>query len=412
MSSSGAVFAFISFSDPIWCAILFAGATVGHCALMVTSHNWWYGQAFPRKTGDVIHLLHFLLVCLGPVLFWCLAGWDLAALFAWHSDTAWWQFVLAGYVALCWVVGFAVFPAITLVRLLREQPRVVVESKSEIFDVVKHLGERPFGATKERILGVLPLNEIFQVEFAERTLCLPRVPAAWDGLTILQLSDIHLCGTPDKAFFRAVLDRCNDPVPDILAVTGDVADTLQHSKWIVPLLGRLHWKVAAFAILGNHDFWHDAPYIRRRLGRLRMTVLANTWKQIDVRGQPLVAIGNEYPWNRPQVDLTGCPTEPFRLCLSHTPDNIAWARRANIDLMLSGHVHGGQIRFPIFGSMLVPSKYGRRYDCGAFDEKPTFLYVSRGLSGEHPIRYLCKPEVTRFVLRAEAHSEPRPLGIA
>ena len=73
--------------------------------------------------------------------------------------------------------------------------------------------------------------------------------------------------------------------------------------------------------------------------------------------------------------------------------------------MLSGHVHGGQIRFPIFGSMLVPSKYGRRYDCGAFDEKPTFLYVGRGLSGEHPIRYLCKPEVTRIVLRSPRTAE-------
>jgi predicted MPP superfamily phosphohydrolase len=402
MSNCAAPFAFTSFSDPVWCAILFAAATVGHCALMVASHNWWYGQAYPRKVGDVIHLFHFLLVCLGPVVFWRLAGWDLTALFAWSSETHWWQFVLAGYVALCWITAFALFPANTLARLLRPPPRALIESKSDIFDVAKHLGEQPVGSTKKRRLALLPYNEIFRVEFAERTLCLPRVPPEWDGLTILQLSDIHLCGSPDKAFFRAVMDRCNQPEPDILAVTGDVADTLHHTRWIVPLLGRLRWKLAAFAILGNHDFWHEPPYIRRRLGRLRMTVLANTWKQIDVRGHPLVMIGNEYPWNRPQVDLTSCPTEPFRLCLSHTPDNIAWARRAKIDLMLSGHVHGGQIRFPVFGSMLVPSKYGRRYDCGAFDEKPTLLYVSRGLSGEHPIRYLCKPEVTRFVLRSVA----------
>ena len=56
--------------------------------------------------------------------------------------------------------------------------------------------------------------------------------------------------------------------------------------------------------------------------------------------------------------------------------------------MLSGHVHGGQIRLPLIGSMLVPSRYGRRYDCGVFDEPPTLLHVSRGLGGEHPLRFL------------------------
>ncbi len=113
-----------------------------------------------------------------------------------------------------------------------------------------------------------------------------------------------------------------------------------------------------------------------------------------MRGERLVIVGHEGPWLRPAPDLAGCPQEPFRLLLSHTPDNIAWARRHKVDLMLSGHVHGGQIRFPVLGSLLVPSRYGRRYDCGTFDERPTFLHVSRGLAGENPVRYGCRPEVT------------------
>ena len=70
----------------------------------------------------------------------------------------------------------------------------------------------------------------------------------------------------------------------------------------------------------------------------------------------------------------------------------------NIDLMLSGHNHGGQVRFPLVGSVLVPSRYGRRYDCGTFDEPPTVLHVCRGLAGQHPLRYNCRPEVTKLVL--------------
>ncbi len=77
-------------------------------------------------------------------------------------------------------------------------------------------------------------------------------------------------------------------------------------------------------------------------------------------------IGHEGPWFKPIADLAGCPDNVFRLLLSHTPDNISWARRHAIDLMLAGHVHGGQIRLPLIGSLFVPSRYSRKYDCGTF----------------------------------------------
>jgi predicted MPP superfamily phosphohydrolase len=195
------------------------------------------------------------------------------------------------------------------------------------------------------------------------------------------------------------MDRCADWQPDVIALTGDIADSWHHHRWIVPVLGRLRWQVAAFAILGNHDYWYDPGLIRRRLRRLRMNLVGDGWQQIEVRGEPLVVIGHEGPWGKREPDLAGCPDGPFRLCLSHTPDNIAWARRNAIDLMLAGHVHGGQIRIPTFGSVLVPSRYGRRYDCGTFDVPPTLLHVSRGLSGEHQVRYNCRPEVTLLTLR-------------
>ena len=146
-------------------------------------------------------------------------------------------------------------------------------------------------------------------------------------------------------------------------------------------------------------FTRHAPWLAARLRRLGMQVPQNGWLQAEVRGEPLVVIGDERPWLNKPVDLTGCPEGPFRLGLSHTPDNVYWGRERGVDLMLSGHVHGGQIRLPVIGSVLVPSRYGRRYDCGAFDEGPTFLYVNRGLGGEHPVRYLCRPEAVRFTLR-------------
>ena len=140
--------------------------------------------------------------------------------------------------------------------------------------------------------------------------------------------------------------------------------------------------------------------MRRRLEKLGLTVLGNGWRQVKIRGEPLVAIGHEGPWFRPGPDLKGCPEGVFRLCLSHSPDNIRWARRNGIHLMLSGHNHGGQIRLPLFGSLFVPSMYSRKYDCGLFWEPPTLLHVNRGLAGREPLRYNCRPEVTRLVLRS------------
>ncbi len=376
--------------------LLLVGACLGHLVLMIVSHNWLYGQKLPRRFGTIIHFAHGLLILAFPLALGLTYGWDLHDLPPLSTEFAWPQLITL-YVLVCCAVGYVALPLNTVLRLLRRDPSL--EKHSRVLDVAKHLGRRPLGHSRRRLLAHLPGNEIFQVELVERTIRLPRLPNSWDGLKILHLSDLHFLGTPDRDYFQFVMDRCVDWQPDLVALTGDITDTNRHIRWIVPVLGRLRWRIAAFAILGNHDHWRETTYIRRRLRRLGMLVPQNTWHQIEVRGEPLVVIGHEGPWLKPPPDLTDCPREPFRLCLSHTPDNIRWARRAGIDLMLSGHVHGGQVRFPLFGSVLVPSRYGRRYDCGVFDEAPTVLHVSRGLSGDHPLRYLCRPEATLLTLR-------------
>jgi uncharacterized protein len=261
------------------------------------------------------------------------------------------------------------------------------------------MGYVPAGRGTHGWLARLPGNEVFRVDFTERTFCLPQLPAEWDGLSILHLTDLHMCGTPDRMFFQQVMDLCRDWEPDLVALTGDIVDSDHHHRWIVPVLGRLRWRVGAFAVLGNHDAWYHPQVIRRQLRKAGFQVLANCWQRHEVRGIPLAVIGHEGPWYRPAPDLSGCPAEGFRLCLSHTPDNVRWARRNAIDLMLSGHNHGGQIRLPVIGSVFVPSIYGRRYDSGIFHEPPTLVHVGRGLSGQHPLRYNCRPEVVRIVLR-------------
>jgi predicted MPP superfamily phosphohydrolase len=371
-------------------------ACLGHLVLMIGSHNRFYGLHLPKWGGKVAHLLHAVAVLVLPV--GLVAGWrfSLEGLFDWE-DACVIQRVILLYLGLCLFVALVYFPYLTLRRNMRRDPGRV--TASQVVDIADRLGKPPAGRGVKARLARLPGNQVFQVEYVEKTLFLPRLPAAWEGLTLLHLTDLHFHGTPDRDYFRVVMDRCAEWRPDLVVLTGDIVDSPTHHRWILPLLGRLRWNVAALAILGNHDHYVDVVPVRRRLRRLGIHVLENSWMPLEVRGEPMTVIGTEYPWLRPQADLRGCPEGVFRLCLSHTPDNIAWARAHAIDLMLSGHVHGGQVRFGPIGSILVPSGYGRRYDQGTFDEPPTLLHVGRGLSGEHPLRYDCRPEVTLLTLR-------------
>jgi hypothetical protein len=377
-------------------ALFFLGACAGHAILVIRSHNYWYGSGLGKRAIDALQMGHFLLLLAGPAAF----GW----LF-FPDDSGWGALnltqtglVIALYGLICWL-AVVYFVLLTLWRYFRPKPAALESNHTRTVDFAKEIGRKPVGHEGHALLARLPGNQVFQVDFNEKTLRLKRLPAAWDGLSILHFSDVHFTGTPDREFFRRVMDLCAAWEPDIVAFTGDTVDTDRHYRWIVPLFGRLKAREGMFAILGNHDFYFDPPVLRRRLGKVGMTVLGNGWKQVEVRGEPLVVIGHEGPWFGPGPDLSACPAGPFRLCLSHTPDHIAWARRHGIDLMLAGHVHGGQIRFPLIGSVVLPSQYGRRYDCGTFDEPPTVLHVSRGLGGEHPLRYNCRPEVTKLILR-------------
>lgn len=379
--------------------VFFLGACSGHAAWLVFVMNLCYSTTAPRLLLRIMRRILEPLILSAPLLFFF--AYDLARFLTGRPPSeSPWRAALAAYGYGCCVLGFGLVPPVTVLRLLRRRPHLVVSNDTRTVDVAKELGHRPYGHGKYRHVARLPRNEIFQVDFTELTLRPPRLPRAWDGLKVLHLSDLHFCGTPDKQFYSYVMDRCREWEPDLVALTGDVVDTSRHHRWIIPVLGRLRWKVAAFAILGNHDSWFDVPVIRRRLRRIGLNVLGNGWEQIEVRGEPLTVIGHEGPWFWPPADLTGCPLKPFRLCLSHTPDNIRWARQHGVDLMLSGHNHGGQIRFPVIGSVFVPSRYSRRYDCGTFYEPPTLLHVNRGLAGKHPLRFNCRPEVNWLVLRA------------
>jgi predicted MPP superfamily phosphohydrolase len=385
--------------------LLFLVACIGHTTIPVVAINWLYGTRYRGWWVSLTRHALQLNVVAGPPLFLTFFGRALWTGGRWLDLPA----PLLAYLAVCWVLGGLVVPAQTVRRWLRRPPALQLANHTQTFDVAAELGYRPYGRGEHRWLAYFPGNEIFQLDVTERTYRLPQLPPAWDGLMILHVSDLHLCGMPDLPYFERVMDRCAALAPDLVAVTGDILDSDEHYHWIKPVLGRLRWRLGAFAILGNHDSWLDVPRIIKEVSALGIELVGGRWARAEVRGAPLVVIGNEMPWLGPLPDLSECPEDGFRLCLSHSPDQLPWARRHRIDLMLAGHNHGGQVRVPGFGPVLVPSRFSRRYDCGTFHEPPTVMHVSRGVGGTYPLRCFCRPEVTFLILRSGPGSADRQI---
>jgi predicted MPP superfamily phosphohydrolase len=380
--------------------LLFALASFGNAYLLMVLVNVVYSQPYHRHFLKAFRAIMGLLIFGSPIAFLCLLGAAPWPIIANAFDTGS-RLPLAIYLLMVLAMALVVFPIVTARRALRPRPAAVVSETTVTIDVAKELGSPPFGDGESLHMAKLPFNDIFRVDFTTLTLALPDVPASWDGLTLLQISDLHFYRTPAREFYDCVVRRClAEGAPDLLLITGDVIDDDSLIAWIEPVLKPLIDSSPAFAVLGNHDWWQDFAGVRAELRRLGVHVVSNAWEQIEIRGEKLTVVGHEGPWFHPGPDLSACPAAGFRLLLSHTPDNIRWAKRNGVSLMLSGHVHGGQVRIPLMGSIFVPSKFSRRYDMGTFYEAPTLLHVGRGLSGKEPLRFHCRPQVTRIVLKA------------
>lgn len=368
-------------------------AWVGHAFLLTTALNVLYGCALPKPVLKPWRHITGVLILLFPPVFALV--WAYADLGTREAPTD--LGLAVGLYVLACVPVAALYAYLNVVRYFRRPPACVVSESTRTVDFWPELGEKLIGDGKGQSLTRVPGNGVFTLDVTDLTLALPNLPAELDGLTLLLLSDLHFHGTPSRLYFERVLAEATaGPTPDLVCLAGDFVDTDTHHEWIQPLLGPLRATGAKLAILGNHDKYHAPDRVRGELSAAGYTVLGNAWQQITVRGVPVVVVGHEGPWFAPAPDLSGAPVGPFRLCLSHTPDNFYWGIANRIGLMVCGHVHGGGIRVPLLGSIFVPSVFGRRFDMGVFTKGGTAMVVGRGVSGKEPLRIRCNPQVIRI----------------
>jgi hypothetical protein len=259
------------------------------------------------------------------------------------------------------------------------------------------------------------------VEVTERDVYLRGLPASFDGMRIAQISDIHMDEFTEPFFLRQVIDRVNQIKPDAVFITGDFVTSKMGMNLDSTRFARgAAWQCASiltglecraiYASLGNHDVDVGAKQVSAALAAKGITVLRNAYLPIERGTSRIWLAGLDDPLSgHPNPDLAipasirNVPSEPIVL-LCHAPDYadhlLTQPAGQAVDLMLSGHSHGGQIRLPLLGALVLP-ELARKYVKGWFQLGRLQLHVNRGIGTIGlPFRLDCPPEITSITLRA------------
>ena len=206
---------------------------------------------------------------------------------------------------------------------------------------------------------------------------------------LVQLTDIHHKG--DRAYLNAIVQKTNALSPDLVCFTGDLIEEGKFLPEALELLGQI--KSPIYGVPGNHDFWSKAPF-DGIAGCFAAS--GGAWlmdEQVVTPDGKFSILGAA--WLSPKRPPLKPKTNAKNIFLMHYP---AWVDKLSdqVDLILAGHSHGGQVRLPFYGPLILPFGVGR-YDLGMFHTHAGPLYVSAGLGWYPvPIRFNCRPEITVF----------------
>jgi predicted MPP superfamily phosphohydrolase len=246
-----------------------------------------------------------------------------------------------------------------------------------------------------------PVDGKFDLEVTRHEVFIDDLPLPFDGYRIAFLTDAHVAPFVRRAYYDEIAALVRRVEPDLILFGGDFVSFRNHIPLLADRLAGLSAKDGVYAVLGNHDYWTDAPRVVATLETIGVRFLTNAHATLARDGArlPLAGIDEVYR-GAPDLDAAfdGIAVGAPCIAFTHHPDMIDRVRR-RVDLLLCGHTHGGQIRFPFFGAVVVPSKHEAKYASGFHRLGAVLMYVSRGIGAIPPVRILCRPEIATFTLR-------------
>jgi hypothetical protein len=263
------------------------------------------------------------------------------------------------------------------------------------------------------------LIEPFHVAVVELEVTLPELPRAFDGIRILQLSDLHFRRKPRLQ--ARLLALASAGTPDLVVITGDLIDRERDIDSCLAFLAGLHarTRTPVVTVPGNweHRVFSTKAEIAKWYARVRSeagaAVLINESMFFRRADELFWVVGTDDPYfGHADLDASfkGVPDSAFALVLTHAPEAFEeLAERPAARLILAGHTHGGQVRLPFIGALRVPSRYGTRFAHGLFKLGDTVFYVNAGIGTSHlPVRFLCRPELTFITVKSRSPDELSP----
>ena len=214
-----------------------------------------------------------------------------------------------------------------------------------------------------------------------------------ERLRLVLLTDLHVTPALPHEYYEQVFELVRAQDADLILLAGDYVSKPENVALLAPLFAR-RWpaRFGVFAVLGNHDIWTDPARVRAALSAGGARLVENHCEHLPSQLGRIAICGTDAPWG-PEL-TSGLDRNEFNVVLSHTPDNVYRLAEQGASLVLSGHTHGGQIRFPGFGSVVVPSRFGRLFDEGHFRVAGADLFVSAGVGADDPaLRIYCQPEI-------------------
>jgi len=249
--------------------------------------------------------------------------------------------------------------------------------------------------------------ERFWLDVCSVPVPLKQLPRAFSGFRIALLSDIHLGFFYGPKDLSVIVEVINGLGPDVICIAGDSLESntsLGVLDQAVPILSRLKAPFGKFAVLGNHDCKAGVKGVIRGFERGGFFVLRNDHAVLKKDNDRLFLIGLDDVLEGKadlQRAIEGIPETECKILLVHEPDFADYTSRFPVDLQLSGHSHGGQVRFPFLGP-LVTTRLGRKYPSGLRRVGKLMLYTNRGLGTTLlPLRFLCRPEITIITLETK-----------
>jgi predicted MPP superfamily phosphohydrolase len=245
-------------------------------------------------------------------------------------------------------------------------------------------------------------TQIVQIPLAFRDL-----PPALDGLRILHLSDLHLGVGRTSADLGAILDSLRPNPPDLIVLTGDVADELSELEAALELVTAFAPRFGVYAALGNHEYLNDIEQMLPAYQRSSVRLLVNETASVPIGGATLFLAGVDDPvffgparpfYERTIADCAApAPADAFRLLLCHRPEGFEPAAKHGFHLTLSGHTHGGQVG--LLGRSAFEVLFGMPYLWGQYRRGESRLYTTSGFGHWFPFRLNCPAEAPMITLK-------------